>query len=171
MTVSEFKPIKAFVENRYLYDMQNVEGYSVCEIMGISAYLHQPLTFHILIDKKYIYSNIPIVALSLIAIQPITNKIPNDVLSHVNCPDISIEMVQFNSLKDKKASCYLRKIDKWYKIDNYYFAIDFYEDNEFLHFVALENGQFALIPNHKINLGGETKLEPYKKSRQDWSIK
>ena len=151
--------------------MQNIEGYSVCEIMGISAYLHQPLTFHILIEKKFIYSNIPIVALSLIAINPITSKIPNDILSHVNCPDINIELIHFDILKDKKASCFFKKLNKWFAIDNYYFAIDFYEDNEFLHFVSLENGQFALIPNHKLNLGGETTLVSYKKCRQDWSIK
>ena len=167
MTIS-VKPIKAIVEKRYLYDMDNIEGYINCTIIGISSYEQQPLTFHILVEDKYIYSDIPIFALRTNTDLKII--IPNNTLSFVNCPDINIDVFTFDSLKEKKINCYFKRESIWLKANKYYFSIDFYKDNQFVHLLALENGQFAFVPNHKINWKGEKELSNYKKSHQNWTI-
>jgi hypothetical protein len=166
MTIS-IAPIKAFVEKKYLHDMEAVEGYEVCKIIGITAYKGLPLTFHILIKDAYIFSNIPVFALSTMK----TGKpISNDSLCHVNCPDKDIEVFCLEYLKSKKAKAFFKKENLWLEVVEYYFTIDFYNDNQLMHFVLLENGLFGFVPNHKINFDNSNFLPDYKKNHQNWTI-
>ncbi len=56
------KPIKCNILNTYLYNGDKISTSSNVEIIGVSTYLNQTLTFHALIDKQWLYSNLPITA-------------------------------------------------------------------------------------------------------------
>ena len=55
-------------------------------------------------------------------------------------------------------------------VAQYITSFDFYTGNELVHLVKLENGLFALAPNHKINWKGESELADYKKNKTIWKI-
>lgn len=48
-------------------------------------------------------------------------------------------------------------------------SVDWYDGNDLLHFVALMNGQFALLPSHKL-MFGICELPDYKKLRAEWRV-
>ena len=53
----------------------------------------------------------------------------------------------------------------------YIASIDWYCGNDLLHFIALANGQFALLPSHKIMFGdGDEPLPDYEKLRAEWRV-
>jgi hypothetical protein len=66
--------------------------------------------------------------------------------------------------------CYFKRRDLWMP-GRYLFTIDWYTTNELLHAIALANGQYALLPNHKIKFGDQPPgFAPYKKMRLEWSV-
>lgn len=166
MTIS-IPPIKANIEKKYLYDMEKKDGSESCKIIGITAYKGLPLTFHVLINEAYIFSNMPIFSLSTGSVNP---TISNESLCHVNCPDKDIEIFTLEYLKSKKPSAFFPKEKARIGISEYYFTIDFYNDNQLMHFVLLKNGQFAFVPNHKMIWNGNGELPDYKKNHQNWAL-
>ena len=123
MTVS-INPIKTFIETKYLYDMdETMIGLTVCKIIGISAYKGFPLTFHILVEDKYMFSNIPIFAFG-----GTKSDIFNESLCYINCPDNHIDVFSLDYLKSKKSKCYFKFEARWIDIVEYYYTIDFYND-------------------------------------------
>lgn len=162
-------PIKAFVETTYLYDMENKDGFSACYIIGISAYKGQSITFTILIDGAYVFSDIPPQALHQTP-QQYEIKLSNKSISHANCPDNKFDLICFEHLKAKKSKAFFRQENMWFNVVEYLYTIDFYEDNLLIHFVKLETGHFVLVPSHKINFSNQEFLPDYKKLRQTWTI-
>lgn len=169
MNKSIITPIKTKVLEKYLYDMdESKTGLIKCKVIGVSAYIGVSLTLHILLDDGSVFSNIPIFALRN---NEITSQIVgNSELAFCNCPDDMIDVFEIEHFKTLKPSCRFNKSSIWVKECTYHFTVDFYEDNELLHFMSLNNGEMAWLPNHKINWFGSTELKPYKKMRKNWTI-
>ena len=168
MTIS-IPPIKAFVENKYLYDMEDKQGLSACHIIGISAYKGQSITFTILIETAYIFSDIPPFALHQKQ-SAFTQELSYRSISHSNCPGNKIEVICLDELKSKTSIAFFREEHKWIEVKEYLYTIDFYEDNHLVHLVKLNTGHFVLVPSHKINFAGAKHLPDFKKLRQTWII-
>lgn len=131
------------------------------EIIGISSYLNQPLTFHLLIDKAYLYSDLPIFSLFH------KDNLQSLKLKDYICPGYDIDSFCLEALVNKNIACFDPGIKTW--IHGVYLrSIDFYKDNELLHLVKINNGQFGIFPNHKINWSGKEEFEKYEKNRYIW---
>lgn len=159
-------PIKVNIDTKYLYDGLDTNTFMNATIIGVSSYVGYPLTFHVLVDNKYLYSDIPISAFS--------HGVPGTEISDMSlkgcfCPAHEIENFTFEILKDSKISCYYPAEDKWI-MGEYITSFDFYTDNISMHLVKLSNGRFGLVPNHKINFKGEFILADFKKSHIDHRV-
>lgn len=168
MTTS-IPPIKAFVETTYLYDMEPKKGLTACHIVGISAYKGQSLTFTILVEKAYIFSDIPPFALHQTDSE-FDVELSKQSISFYNCPSGTFNIFCLDELKSKLAKAFFRKEEKWIDVTEYLYTIDFYEDNLLYHFVKLQTGHFCLVPSHKINFGNKEFLPDYKKLRHNWTV-
>lgn len=160
-------PIKVFVRQEYLYDMDAnyKDKYSTGQIVGITAYKGQTLTFEILVEGKYMYSNMPITSFCS---QERTSILSFKSLANVNCPRHKIDVYRLN-LEKVYVGCYFKGTNQW-KFGEYVLTVNFYTDNELLNLIKLDGGEYALVPNHKINWNADSELSDYKKSHQNWSL-
>ncbi len=157
------QPIKALVHERFLYDGdESKTGYASAEIIGISSYLGQALTFHALIDGQYLYSDLPVSAFTAKKTKPRELK----DLCYSNCESLPIDAFR---LPFDKAMVYFKERKEW-ESGTYLLSIDFYEGNDLSHLVRLDTGELCLMPNHKISCGGEKQLADYKKCRTTFRI-
>jgi hypothetical protein len=156
-------PIKVFVHESFLYDGDETKTeYVNAEVIGISSYLDQTLTFHVLIDKQYLYSDLPVSAFS-------TNKRkPRDLkdLCYSNCKSLPIDVFKLNT---DEVMIYF-KDHRQYESGRYILSVDFYEGNDLMHLIHLNTGEFCLMPNHKINFNNEKSLTDYKKNRTIFKV-
>lgn len=166
MTIS-IKPFNVFVKKQYLYDMSGESGFIKASVIAITAYSSQTLTFTLLIEGKYIYSNIPIFA--IVSSIMVCSSISEESLAHVNCPDTAIDVFTIEHLFEKSPICFFKKENTWLSSE-YLLTIDFFNDNQLVHLMLLNNNQIAFVPNHKVNWEGKRELSNYKKSHQTWKI-
>ena len=161
------EPIPAYVMTQYLYDWEQLDDrplYTACDIVGVSSYLNQPLTFHILIGRSYIYSNIPITALQRKDIVMSLAYTLHD-LSYSKCSSLDIDIFTLG-ITPKNCNVYFPRLqvrESW----EYCFSCDFYSGNELLHLVKLSSWWFARVPNHKITFAEKMFLPDYKKCHTD----
>lgn len=168
------KPINAIsasVETKYLYDgcvREKDVLFTPCNIVGVSSYLSQPLTFHVLINNAYLYSNIPITALRRKLVDTIhaLNMTLQD-LSYVKCNTLDIDIFALKWMTNP-VKVYFPRVEKWIW-GEYCFSCDFYTGNDLLHFTKLDTWQFAWVPNHKINFNAQETLPDYKKCHTEWT--
>ena len=169
MNVS-INPFKAKVIESYLYDGDTSKKDVLdCTIIGASTYIGQPITFHVLIQGRYLYSDLPIN--SIIHGLPFTQTIKNfsiDELSHVVCDTLELDNFTLKNI-NQEISVFFREKNAWIK-GQYVTSFDFYTGNELVHLIKLENGLFSLSPNHKINWLGENFLPDYKKNKTIWKF-
>lgn len=155
-------PFDVFVKEEYLYDgdITRKGKYKSGKVVGVSTYVDFPITFHVLIEGAYLYSDLPITAL--------VHK-PNEVLyslqtlSHVLCKKYEIDCYHLEAFDTKEVAVYFKAMKEWIH-GKYMMSFDFYTDNELVHLIKMNDGNFCLAPNHKINWNNETKLSDYKKN-------
>jgi hypothetical protein len=168
MTVS-VKPFKAYIEEKYLYDMDPTKHRVLtCQVVAVSAYEGQTLTFTVIV-RDAMFANIPIWALRWKETSILT-RIADKHLGFLNCPNKDIDVFTIEYVGYMKPTCFIKGLNEWYRVEGYIFTVDFFNDNELLHLVMLENYQFAWLPNHKINWAGKEELPDYKKLKQNWNI-
>lgn len=158
-------PFDVLVHESYLYDGDKTKTDLIkAQVIGVSTYLNQPLTFHILIDKQWIFSDLPIT--SFISSYN-ENKYNLKDLSSIECSTLEIDVFILDTFKNKNICIYFKEYQTW-EIGEYLMSFDFYTGNELLHLIKLDNGQFSLTPNHKINWENINDLPKYKKNRTIW---
>ncbi len=168
MTVG-IKPFRAYIEEKYLYDMDPFrKAILPCEVLAVSAYMGQSLTFTVMINGA-MFANIPVFALRW-KDNEITGGIADENIAFKNCPDKNIDVFVLDKLCYNKPICFVRQNAEWYPANSYILTVDFYDDNELLHLMMLDNYQLGWFPNHKINWDGKRELPNYKKLKQNWNI-
>lgn len=156
-------PIKVLVHESFLYDGDpNRKECLDAEVIGVSSYLGQTLTFHVLVGKSYLYSDLPVNSFSTSRTKPRDLK----VLCYSNCRSLPIDVFK---LKADEVTVYLKDLDA-YENGRYVLSIDFYEGNDLSHLIHLDTGEFCLMPNHKINFNGGRTLTDYKKNRTIFKV-
>lgn len=168
---ANIRPIRVMVREEFLFDMDaRYEGQLESgTLFALSSYPGHAPTFKILLDNGAIFSYIPVHAL----LNPSLNLPPkkltlNDLVYH-DCPLPEISIDYFDSLKGN-VSVYFKRLGVWIDGD-YIFTVDWYTGNDLLHFIALENGQYALVPSHKVKFGNSDRtFPPYKKLHQQWTV-
>lgn len=154
------------MRERFLYNFDRSKvGFLKCQIVGATQYKGQVLTFHALIDGKWMYSDLPIHAFC-------RNK---------NFESLSIQVGSLYNIETEEVCCgQLFGIGHdigVYTGDtfigaSYETSFDFPSENRLLHLVCMEDGEFRLVPNHKVcfDFRGGEKLPDFQKQRAIWRI-
>lgn len=167
----EIAPIRAFVKEEFLYNLDGARkgGLLPCSIFAISSYPGSAPTFKILIDGGYAFSYIPIHAL-LASNEVKSPQLEHGDLVYHNCPMTEICVNRFDTLAKSQIRAYFKTLKIWLKA-KYLLTVDWYMGNDLLHLLELENGQFAMLPHHKVRFADSTEPFPhFKKLKYEWRV-
>src|SRR5581483_9638538 len=90
-------------------------------------------------------------------------------LVYLNCPAVKFVVTELDELRGD-VLCFFKHPNVWLK-GTYKFTVDWYEGNDLLHCVFVENGQIAFLPHHKIKFHDDAPgFRPYKKLRNEWRV-
>ena len=168
---ADIDPIDVEIQSEFLHDMDTIYiGKSEpAKIIGISSYPGSTPTFKIVLKNRCLFSYIPPHAVK-IATDKISEQkqLPLEELVYHNCPSENIAVHSFHELQKMPVVAFFKTSQKWLNA-TYITTIDWYEGNDLLHMIKLENGQFAFLPNHKIKFGNnEHEFPKYKKLHHEW---
>lgn len=131
------------------------------KIIALSSYPNSVLTTQVLLDSRGLFSDIPLHAFGTSKIIPTIKK-----AYYANCPSAEVTAVK---LPLTTGVIFFRGSTETVHA-NYILSLDWYNNNEQMHLLTDEEGNFWLHPNHKILWGkGVQELPAYKKLRTTWS--
>ncbi|HSD87012.1 MAG TPA: hypothetical protein VLB44_05835 [Kofleriaceae bacterium] len=167
---AQIPPIETHVHAEYLYGMDPARVGEVrrCNVFAVSSYTGSTPTFQILLEDGAVFSYLPPNAL----VDPTKTGEPHlelaDLVYH-DCKSTPICVHSFDALRGRVLAYFKRK-DLWLGGD-YVVTIDWFTTNELMHVLALDNGQYALLPSHKVKFGDHPPgFEPYRKIRREWTV-
>jgi hypothetical protein len=166
---SDIPPLRLLVHKALLYggDERYRGQYLSCRAFVVSSYPGSAPTFKILLDDGAVFSYVPPSA--LFETVPTAPELALQDLVYSNCPTGDFCVHHFAMLEGEVHAFFKHK-NLWLK-GRYILTLDWYEGNDLLHLVALENGQIAFLPHHKLKFGDhEEGFEPYKKLRAEWKV-
>lgn len=165
----EIPPQRVTVDARFLYDGD--PAYAGSSERGtafaVSSYPGDALTLQVLLDNGALFSYLPLHAVAHMPLREPTLELSD--LVYANCPGDTIEVTRYPFL-DGNVNAYLRRRKEWIG-GSYVCTIDWPKDNEQFHLLALENGQYAALPNHKVKFkNGPREMPPYRKLHATWQV-
>jgi len=145
-------PLATHVRAEHLYGMDpaRVGELRPCTAFSISSYVGSAPTFQILLADGAVFSYLPPSAL----VDPARRaapELPLGELVYHDCKSVEISVHVFDALGGPVLA-YFKHRDLWMP-GAYLFTVDWYTGNEMLHALALANGQYALLPSHKVKFG------------------
>jgi len=155
------------VDARFLHDMDERYAGEVARgtAFAVSSYPGDALTMQVLLEDGSLFSYLPLHALSHRQVREPRLELSD--LVYRNCPGAHIA-VSVHPYLEGALSCYFRKRDVWLG-GSYVCTIDWPADNEQFHLCALENGQYAALPNHKVKFkNGPRSFADYRKLHATW---
>lgn len=163
----DIEPFQCFIHKEFLYDFRTgFEELSPCKVFAVSSYPGHALTFHVLVEDRYIYSYIPAHALC-------TNKrvdvLPIRDASYFNCPSEDLKVHSFVALR---GPCQVFNRDETFRGSGIYkMSFDWHNDNQLCHLIE-ENGSLILWPSHKVIFSSNKHdtLPGYKKLHKEWKL-
>jgi hypothetical protein len=163
----------AWVENRVFHnDDPAHEGWTRCSVFCVSSYAGHAPTFGILTDAGAMFSYVPIHRLRHTPpSEPLNGRMELDDLAYHDSREGRIVAMAHREIAARGSLTATFKRTGQRMRAGYIASIDWYSGNDLLHFVALANGQFALLPSHKIMFGdGDEPLPDYEKLRAGWRV-
>lgn len=158
------KPIKAFLKGKDI----GIDKILYCDLIALNVYPNEAITFSIIVDGS-LFDYISPENVFMYEKNK-CNLMLNDLVYNNN---VSEDFVVFKSsfFQNKKLLAYFKHKNTWLKVKEYYFSLDWYKDNDKRHFVLLENGQFAFVPNHKIKCDNKKEFNKnFKKIRKVYKV-
>lgn len=168
---AEIPPLKTHVRKEFLFGMDpaHVGQYVPCAAFAVSSYAGSAPTFKILLSDGAVFSYVPPSALCDVEHRDPSRELSLDELVYLNCPAGAFCVHRFEALVGE-CLAYFKARDVWMNA-RYLFTIDWYTGNDLLHAVALDNGQYAMLPHHKLKFGAHAAgFEPYRKMRRTWAV-
>lgn len=162
-------PFQVWVDNRVLHDMDpTVTGWTPGRAYVVNSYKGHALTFEVLLNNGAVFSYVPAHMLRWVSPETATHAFEAKDLTYALCPSDTIVVNAYDLLVGEKCKAYFVRPGVW---ENalYLFTVDWVDDNLLLHAVALDNGQVALLPSHKVIFGNGTELPKYKKLHVEWT--
>lgn len=169
---ADIVPIKCQLRAEYLYDMDMSHAGELvpCTLFAVTAYKGESLTFKVLLEDGTVFSYIPPSALVHMHKEQTEPQLALAELVYHNCPDGKFCMNTFGVLPGHPVNAFFKGRNIWMKAD-YLFTVDWYEGNDLLHFIALENGQYAFLPHHKVKFrDGARSFQPFRKIHSKWIV-
>lgn len=160
------QPINVYIFKSLLYNNDSKELIN-CTIIGLCLYENETLCFDIILEDGSIFNYIPLD--KIVYKKEYDSNITLKDLVYHNSPSIEISLNYIDSLKNMKLA-YLKNLNQWIEIEDYILTIDWYKGNDLLNLVKLNNGFFALLPNHKIKMNNIKEFEKYSKIRESYTV-
>lgn len=164
--------IKGYISNKYLYDMDETKtGATACEIIGFSTYAGHAITLIVMLEDGSVFWYLPFNAFNVYEYSNTTSLDLQSLIYH-NCPEGKCSVTKLNNLPTEVSVFIRNGIGRgWWK-GEYLATIDWYEGNDLLNLVLLDNGQLAALPNHKLKFGERAtqSFKDYKKLHATWKV-
>lgn len=171
MIHASIKGMRVFVRSEFLHDMDAAYRGKLESglAFAISSYPGHAPTFKVLLDGGSVFSYLPPQAL-LTREQLPEPELSLDQLVYHNCPTGRLAISTFADLTLGKTAVFIKKLGVWLS-GAYQFTVDWYEGNDLVHCVHLENGQVALLPSHKVKFNdGACEFPGYRKLHAEWRV-
>lgn len=168
---ADIPPLKTHVRGEYLFDMdlRHAGEYVPCTAFAVSSYEGSVPTFKILLADGTVFSYVPPSALVDVARRGNGPELELADLAYHNCPDEDLCVHRFGELAGP-VQAFFKRPQVWLA-GEYLFTIDWYTGNDLLHLIALENGQYAFLPHHKVKFkDGARSFQPYRKMHSEWKV-
>lgn len=169
-------PIKCLVNTSVFYDMKTLPlgkpAWTPCVLFAMSSYEKSVLTFKVMVEENgALFDFVPVHMLKSNGKAEVGILLElSDLVSSKICESMNITVHVHQLLTNKKKmQCFFKDRGIWLT-GRYHCTVDWYDANENAHLVELENGQFALMPNHKCVVGDKRELPDYVKLQQDWKL-
>lgn len=163
------QPIEAFINSKQIKHEFD-DDLTHCHIIGITLYEGEALTFLVKLKGGECFRYIPITSLYWKQPKGVMYEM-NDLIYHNNKSD-KVKVNEIETLQDE-CMCYIKHRKQWIK-GEYILSVDYYKNERMLNLIALENGQFALLPFHKIKFGKlgevELKFDRFKKQTEKYIV-
>ena len=164
------KPIKCQVAEKYFYNLdESKTGWLKAKIIGLISYPGSSLALHVVIEETgAIFTYLPLDSVrpkETDLMQFDYHALDYEFCHHPNMVGFSLEHLRLSKLV-----VFIKSNDELFGLcADYICTLDWPDDNFLQHFVKLENGQFAAVPNHKILVNASGPLPEYKKLRHRWT--
>lgn len=143
------------VRNEYLLDLKDGHGvYQPCEVFAVSSYPGHALTFNVMIDGKYLYHYLPVMALC----SKTGPSLSFTDSTYFNCPSGELSVKTFDSLKEVECQVFNRDGTRRCG-GTYRTTFDWFLDNELCHLIEQDDGNYSLVPSHKLIFSNDQKLK------------
>jgi hypothetical protein len=158
------EPIRVMVRRGYLFNMEDhLLEWEEGKIVALSSYPGSVLTTQVLLDSRGLFSDLPLHALTT---KKSAARYGVRQVYYSNCPGPEVTVFK---LPLERGTIFLRNNEGMVNA-KYLLSLDWYNNNEQMHLLTDEEGNFWLHPNHKILWGqGIEGLPKYKKLRTTWS--
>lgn len=163
-------PFRCFVKNKYFYNGQQIEKtpYTRCTIFAVTSYEGSLPTVIVRVDNGSVFHYIPIHALS--TKQDEIDFLPFNKLVYANCPSNKC-VLNVHSFLIGSTTCFFRKKSGFDTYGGTYIAtLDWPVDNLNMHLIVLDNGQYCILPNHKVLFRASGELPAYQKMRMHFGL-
>lgn len=171
MIHASIKGTRVFVRSEFLHDMDAAfRGKLEAGLaFALSSYPGHTPTFKVLLDGGSVFSYLPPHAL-LTREQLPEPELSLEQLVYHNCPNGRFSVSTFADLQVGKARVFIKKLGVWLP-GTYQFTVDWYEGNDLVHCIHLENGQVTLLPSHKVKFNdGACEFPGYRKLHAEWRV-
>ena len=149
----------------------DLDGWRTGRMIGVSTYPGETLALSVLLDGPGPEAGSLFVYLPLhaFAIQPVENPLHYTQLAWADCPGGSVEVSVLAPLNGRVQV--LCPHHGW-ETGRYVATLDWWEHNTMAHLVQLDQGQLAVMPNHKIKFGDAAPavLPTFEKLRGTWTV-
>lgn len=168
----EIPPFAARLAEEYLYDLDpaKVGGWVDCTVFAVISYIGHAPTFQVMLVNGSVFSYLPAEALrhGLVAVGP---TFTGAELVYHDCHSAPITVTRYATLAAVPARAYFKARAAWVGAQ-YVATVDWYEGNDLLHVLLLDNGQVAMLPSHKVLFGDDVTdtLPEYKKLRATFRV-
>ncbi len=167
------RPINCFVEDRVFFNDAHVDGKTEAVMVGVSSYTGCALTVTVITKTGSMFCDVPLHRIWQIeANSSSEDRLDLSHLVYKNCPSENVLIAELPTPNEGRVVALFQRGSVRHE-GRYLFTVEWPGDNELLHFVALSNGQYALLPNHKLQFGDgplDAVMPPYLKLRQTWRV-
>lgn len=119
------------------------------------------------VENRFLYNDDPTHVVNL---NPDSGPLSLEDLVYHNFPDEQLVVHRHSVLEAQDCRAFFKRSGKFMPA-SYLLTLDWWTGNDLLHLLALQNGQFALLPNHKVRFNGDTSALPqYQKLRATWRV-
>lgn len=154
----DIHPFRTYVRSEYLYSLEEGFGYfTSATVFAISSYPNETLKLQLITDdSKILFNNVPVSAL---ANDRAATRLDEEGCVFSACPDEHAIMVQYEYLSGIEHCGVWKKDGTFWQKAMYLFTIEWPNSKQQLHFLELEDGNYALWSNERLTWGEEVPNE------------